>query len=367
MAQRRVAVAVVAIAASVAAYIGFQMPISWAMTLQSISLFDGFHRRFLVGTVLYPALRATHYDARVLAVFSFAVLGALLAIICRLAITTPLWSRRLLIVAFLLLPTGGFLFHEVGYFEQVVYLMLFGSMYLVTRGNVRAAAVLMAFAPCVHELAVLTVVPVFGIYVLRRMPLLRAALLVAPAVAVGAVVLLVPTMSAHAVENIEASLAQANFKFRVDAMYIFIRSQHESWAMYSILAQVKAVVGTAVVVLLGYLALWRSVRFAKAGVFLLSCLAIVAPFLLVFGGWDDNRWIFLITANFFIVLWISLDDLAAELAAVPVAILAVTALVLGSMPIYYFEHVKPRRLNPPELRAFLHNVTFGRIFRIPDE
>src|ERR1700674_1419823 len=45
-----------------AAYTGFRVPNPFSPTLDTVSLPDGFHRRFLVGTLLRPLSQATNYD-----------------------------------------------------------------------------------------------------------------------------------------------------------------------------------------------------------------------------------------------------------------------------------------------------------------
>jgi hypothetical protein len=369
-AERRAIAAIVTFAVAVALFTGFRMPNTWSMTLQSISLFHGFHRRFLVGTVLHPLLRVTDFDERLLASFSFLVLAALIVILWRSALRTQLWSRRLLIVAWFLLPTGGFLFNEVGYFDQVVYLMLFAGLFLVARGNEIAASCVMALTPCVHELAILTVVPIFGVYLLRRVSFGRAITLVAPAAAVAAIVLLVSPYGGHAIENVEAAFDRSNFKYRVDALDVFIRTQQESWDMYSIKQQFSCVVVPAVMASLAFVALWfadrglwsEGSRPRRAIVLVASCVAIVSPLLLVFGGWDDNRWVFLVITNFFVIVWISLEDRVHEIAPIGIAILAVVTLVFSTFGLWYFDRLNPRHLTPHELRSFEHAVIYGRVF-----
>jgi hypothetical protein len=93
--------------------------------------------------------------------------------------------------------------------------------------------------------------------------------------------------------------------------------------------------------------LWRDdSRLRRALVLAASCLAIAAPLLLVFGGWDDNRWVFLVITNFFFVAWLSLGDRTRELAPTGIAIPAVVVLLFSTFSIYYFDRGKPRGLSP---------------------
>src|SRR5215831_5382501 len=166
-AMRRLFVPALAIAILVAGYTGFRLPNAWCATLDAVSLFDGFHRRFVVGTLLQPLAIATDYNYWLFAAFSYLVLAAVLAVLTAAVLRAELISQRLLVIAWLVLPTGGFLFHEVGYFEQILYLLLFAALALIRRNRLVAAACVLCVAPLVHEIALVTVIPLFGLVALR--------------------------------------------------------------------------------------------------------------------------------------------------------------------------------------------------------
>ena len=71
--DRAVAICAIAFAFALALYTGFRVPNAWSATLDSVSLFGGFHRRFVVGTLLHPLAVATGYNYWVFAAWSFAV------------------------------------------------------------------------------------------------------------------------------------------------------------------------------------------------------------------------------------------------------------------------------------------------------
>ena len=86
---------------------GFRLPNLWSATLYTTSLPDGFHRRFLVGTLLRPFAEALDYDYWLYATVAFAILGALLVVLVVATLRARLVSQRFLVVACFLLPTGG--------------------------------------------------------------------------------------------------------------------------------------------------------------------------------------------------------------------------------------------------------------------
>ncbi|HEY0192600.1 MAG TPA: hypothetical protein VGC42_15885, partial [Kofleriaceae bacterium] len=351
--DRRAAAIALGVALVIAWIRGFRAPNLWSATLQSISLVDGFHRRFLVGTLLRPVVMIAGYRYAVFACFGYAVLVALLWIVIRAALRTPLWSRRAVVLAWLLLPSGGFVFDEVGYFDQVLYLILFAGVALLARGRLAWAAVVMALAPMVHEIAALTVLPVFGWLALRQLPVRKAVLVTAPAAVIAGVVLIVPPATAAAIPALEAALAHADFVYRIDALSLFERTQAASWKLYSIHAQWLAVQATTMIAVLGLVALWWADGAANARARVVACAAAAAPSLLIFGGWDDNRWIFLIVTNFLLVVWYSLADRRDELGARAASVLLIALLLFSQNPSYYFDGLKPRALSYRELRRLL--------------
>jgi len=372
---QRATVVALAIALLAAAYAGFRVPNAWCATLDAVSLFDGFHHRFAVGTLLRPLAVASHYNYWLFAAFGFAVLAGVLAVLVSVAVRTPLVARRVLVIAWLLLPSGGFVFHEVGYFEQLLYLLLFAALWLLARGRVACASAVLCLAPCVHELAAVSVLPVFGLAVLHALPIRRAiGALVAPAL-VGLCILALPPAGPGAVAQLSAALAQANFPYRPDALALFERSLPQSWAEYSV-QNIFIIVRPVAILLVGaFLALWRCAapvwphRPGHAPAPLLvaaSCVAIAAPALLVLGGYDSNRWIFLICANFFLAVWLALGDRPRPLGGAAVIAFATTLLVLSQLPIDYFDELHPRHLGSrADRKALIHGVATGALFARP--
>jgi len=361
--------ALLTIAIVVAFYVGFRLPNTWSATLDAVSVTDGFHRRFVVGTLLRPLAIATDYNYWLFVGFSYAVLAALIAILVRLAMRAQLLSRRLLIVAFFMLPTGPFLFHEVGYLEQVLYLVLFGCIYLAHRQKWVAATCVMALAPFVHEIAILTVLPIYGLVALRTTSFKRAMIVTAIPTLVGLFVFLIPAASDEAVATLAAQLSRANFKYRHDALELFGRSFEDNWRLYRLHEVVIHVKPVAFFVIGAFACLfWIDRGFAASKrwlVFVVSCAAIGLPGLLVLGGWDHNRWVFLLLTNFFVVLWMSLNGRGHELRRGTIAVLVTALLVISHINIFYFLPDSPRELGYRAVRNFLKQMIDGRLFEKP--
>jgi hypothetical protein len=373
---RRLTIVLLCVAIASAFYVGFRLPNAWATTLSSVSITDGFHRRFVVGTLLRPLAIATDYDYWLYAAFEFAVLAGLIAIVVRSALRTTSIERRLLIVAYFLLPTGGFLFHEVGYFEQELYLLLFVAIWLVRKQRLIAATAVMAVCPYIHEIAILTTLPIFGLVVLRELPFRRAAIMTAIPAIVNGIVLLLPPASEGAVATLTATLQQSRFAtIRTDALELFNRSQAESWRLYTVHEVVVFVKPIAMFVVGAFAVLWwfdrgfwkQRMHVPAVAIFFASAAAVGLPGLLVYGGWDGNRWAFLLLTNFAIVTWLSLEEQhrSAPVRIGTCALLAVTILLTSHIELPYFAPNAPREFGYRPVRKFVREMRTGALFEVP--
>lgn len=354
------------IAAGVALYTGFRVPNDWTATLDAVSVTEGFHRRFLVGTLLSPLAALTKDDYWLFAATSFAVLAALVTVAGVALWRAELISQQALVVAFFLLPTGGFLFNEVGYYEQVLYLALFLAIWLVNRDHPVIAAAIMAAVVFVHEMAILSVLPVFALIALRRLGCRRALGAVLPAVALNGVILLVPSAATDAVSRLGAQLSRANFPYRVDALALFNRTLTQNWQLYSVVHVLVYLVPLALF-LIGIFLLLRSTDRSPASIIdtTVSVLAIGAPVALAFAGWDTQRWELILVANFFLVLWANLERSREELSPPQIAVLVAALLIVAHVPVYFFDSTQPRAMDWPDFKLLVRQVMDGALFRIP--
>jgi hypothetical protein len=355
-----------------AAYTGFRMPNLYSTTFYETSLVDGFHRRFLVGTLLRPFSQLTNYDYYLYAGVAFAILAALLTVMVVMGLRAPLASQRFLVVAFLLLPTGGFLFHEVGYLDQFLYLLLFGSIWLLRRSAWLPATLLMALAIASHEIAVLTVLPIFAFVAFRQLGWQRtmAALTVPGAVAL--ILFATPQLDPGAIARLSETLRVSNFSARSDAFAVFTRSLSQTWSLpwYSVHDVFLFLLPFFLLTTGAFAVLyWTSRQGFATGErgldFVFGVLAVGSPLLLAFAGWDQYRWAFLLMANFFVVVWIWLGDRGRELDLAHWVVLAVVLLATLHGSLEYFDGFAPRSVRPQDIGHFGQSVVDGTLFKIP--
>lgn len=340
-----------------ACYVGFRLPGAYSLTFYNVSWFDGITRRALFGTVLGPLWSGTDHSYWAQALVSFVVLLALLVVILRQALRARFDSQRILVCAWLIAPTGAFLFYEVANFEQVVYLLLFASMWLWLRVPRVVAMLPLLVAVLVHELALLTAWPFMVWYVWRAAPGIRRNLAVLVPLLGGVLVSLRPSLSAEAANDLEAVLNdRVEFPVPVGVLRPFISSVTEVWAFYSPVRGLGFVGPIALVLVLVCIAImWRTgTRTVSRSSTLLAVGACCAPLTLSLVAYDNNRWVFLAFANFTMVGFFWLSSRAEEASAVVVASWVLPLSLLFYYPaLTYIDGASPRSLSPGVIVEYL--------------
>jgi hypothetical protein len=327
---------------AIALYVGFRLPSLWSVNYYIPSAFDGFWRRSLLGTLLYP-LGALRFDYRFVASLQALVLLALLAVLIVHAWRSDL-RIKLLTLLFLLAPTGGYLFHEVGYVEQVLYLMLVAGLALADK---RLGLLLMALALFVHEMAAFTVIPLWLASLVvagRYQTAIRHGLLLLAVFAV--IYLFFQTVDAAHIDRLMQAIKDtAGYTPRADYYAIF-RHQLVGPApkiYFAVTDWYRLVTALALALLAGAAFLRQSVVAAEC--VLVACLA---PLVMGFLGWDTSRFTFLSMAASFFML-IAFKGASPRLLGLAGAVLLAFAL-FGHF--IYFDDYQPRSLWPyPKLPA----------------
>ncbi|NUU22349.1 MAG: hypothetical protein HOV68_12680, partial [Streptomycetaceae bacterium] len=173
--------------------------------------------------------------------------------------------------------------------------------------------------------------------------------------------------SPGAPSRFEHALKATGFPVRGDALDLFARSQEGSWQYFKPFDIFLFLLPLMVVVLAGVLA------FARAGgrsqrLVALSLGAALAPSALVFGGWDQERWAFLLVANFCVVLWFWLGDHGPEvLTPAHYCVVLVVLLMTVHVPLNFFDGYTPRPLTGRGVEQFYDFVRSGGFFATPTD
>lgn len=338
------------------ALIGFRLPSLYAVTLYNVSLFDGAWRRGVFASLLEPAWQATNYAYSAMAAVAIAILLCVLIVVLRASWTARNDTQRLLIVAWVASPLGAYFFHQVGYQDQLVYLMFFGAVLAVLKSRIVSASIIMSASVFIHEMTIVTTFPLWILVMLLHSVPLRRLWLAIPPAAVAVLLLFLPNMSDEQVKATGLRLrASLPFEFRWDAIALFGRSLNEVWSLdwYSPLEGLRTVAPLAALSLASMFALATALSRRQGSLpniiyrrlqVLFSCLAVLGPFSLVAVGWDFYRWAFLGVTNFVLVayFWMSKIPDAPKVGAI--GLMLVPILALFYFPLQYFDGFAPRPL-----------------------
>jgi hypothetical protein len=341
----------------VAVYVGFRMPNLWSLNYYIPSGFEGIWRRGLIGALLHP-VGNLRFDYHFVAALQGAVLLAVVVLLVRHALRSD-WRIKTLTILFLLAPTGGYLFHEVGYIEQLLYLVLLGALAFEDR---RHTVLVLAVTLFIHEMAALTIIPLYlALLVIERRHRMAIEHTLALLVVFAVLYRFAQTPDPAAVDQlIEAIKAHANYPLRADYYDVYRhRLTGPELQLYFVSASWWQLTVAGTVAVLTASAFVRRDPIA-AGAVVLACLA---PLALGFLGWDQHRWVFVSLCSSFLVL---VRFGGAQSAAVTAAVSAVLAVFLIVGHLVYFDDYQPRPLLPfPDLPGFLLHGLPEELARIP--
>lgn len=152
------------IALAIAFFRGVSVPSLWGINYLIPSMLDGFYRRALGGSILYP-LGDLRFNLYVLsAIQAFILLAMIREIASLVAKSQP--HSKLVTTIFLLSPLGVFLFNNIGFIEQLLYLLTL----IALRTSVPVGSAIMISTLWFHELAAFTVIPLYSTVRLMRHP-----------------------------------------------------------------------------------------------------------------------------------------------------------------------------------------------------
>jgi len=337
-------------------YTGFRMPNLWSVNYYIPSIFEGFYRRSLVGTLLY-VFGDFRFNYYFIAMIQVAVLTALLGVLFRYACRAE-YKLKLIFVVYLLAPTGGYLFHEIGYIEQLLYLLLFLALYT---SNQKLGLGLMVASLFVHEMALFTTIPIYFVCLMLKNVHPRQLLIHAAVVGFSFLVLFVyfQTVPSDTIHQFIGKIAfHTGPAARTDYYYIFnntfnhlvfdnaftappgvpVLPPHGNYFAYHLGFEVilAGLFGMSIA------ACFVSNRHAiqwNIGYFIAVWVACVSPLFLAFCGIDTARWVFLSFSSSLVFLCLYQNNLPPIRFATALFILT---LFLGYGHLWYFDGCHPR-------------------------
>jgi len=319
---------------------GFRMPNLWSINYFLPSMFEGFYRRSLLGTLLFPLgeLRFNYYTIASIQGAIFISLNIALVYQSLKAQSPSRWLWPL----FLLSPAGGYFFHEIGYVDQVLYLLLLLAMSMQSGAR---ASVLMISSLFIHEMALFTTLPVYLAWSLYQGKSVRSLIKVGglALIVFGVIYFFLQTSSsASIIQFLEQATRLSNYVVRADYYDVFKMSF--VGGIYQVPYMPREIINHLLLIPLWGIAGWC---FAQQGknvsektqLFTIGSLASFSPILLGIFGWDYSRWLFLSMASSALCLFIARAHLSWK-------ILLMLAILLLALPtvgfLDYFDRFTPR-------------------------
>jgi len=319
---------------------GFRMPNLWSVNYFLPSMFEGFYRRSLLGTLLFPLgdWRFNYYTIASIQITIFISLN--IALVYQSIKVQD--SSRWLWPLFLLSPAGGYFFHEIGYVDQVLYLLLLIAISIQSSAR---ASLLMILSLFVHEMALFTTLPVYLAWSLYQgKPMQVVIKTVGLALIVfGLIYLFLQTSSsASLMQFLEQATRLSNYAVRTDYYDVFRMSF--VGGIYQVPYMSREIINHLLLIPLWGMAGWC---FAQQGkdvsgkrqLFAIGALASFFPILLGIFGWDYSRWLFLSMASSALCLFIARAHLSWKILLI-LAILLLTLPTVGFLD--YFDLFTPR-------------------------
>lgn len=342
---------------------GFRMPNLWSINYYIPSIFEGFYRRSFLGTATF-FLGDLRFQYHAIATIQFAVFLALNIVIIHACIKRGDQFKWLWIV-FLLSPAGGYFFNEVGYIEQLLYLLMFAA--LASPSKI-LGALLMLVSLWIHEMALFTTIPLYiGYLILQQRP--WEEIFIITAASIICFVILYLFFQTTAPENLSHFVSSAtkfaNYPIREDYYTIFSNNfigQRFQW--YYSVNEIKNIALIAPLWIVSAYAFFKSTQFSliKKLSFVFGLIICISPLLLGIFGWDVHRWIFLsLASSLCCIYWVS-RNFSSPLSWV-VVILFTLFLFFGNLE--YFDGYTPRLSNWPAPVKFLTEEFPAMIFIIP--
>ena len=280
---------------------GFYMPSTWSLNYWLISFFDGFGRRALLGSLLYP-FGALRHHYHFVAAFQIAASVTLLAVALR---RLSIWSRKnaatsiyiyIFLCGFFLSKYGAFLFGTTGYVDYPHYLLI---LLALLTPNDKLRILLATSTIWVHEAAALTCLPLyFAVEVLYYRRYKAAfATLAASMISFILIFTFLKTPSPDVIENYRSGfLAHLNYTPRSDYLeQVFAADNMKFYFRAATHYKYKMLDYAVFCLLLACMLVWllcRSRALPWSGC-ALAWLCIISPLSLGFFAYDINRWIFL--------------------------------------------------------------------------
>jgi hypothetical protein len=335
-------------------YTGFRAPNLWSVNYYQISYLDGFYRRALLGTFLFP-LGCVRFDYFFVAKIQFLILFLALSLFIYIGIKN---RSFLTLNVFFLSSAGGYLFHEVGYVDQLLWIFAAMAILALYRDRLYLASLFLCLSIMAHEMALFTAVPIVLAYVLIQKKPTKLAYIKIFAMPMMLFFLISLLFEVVPIETIRQYVNRAIDCGVVPKLTYFEMYSHHfdqraklyySWEQFYMAILPIAILSFTLVV-----PIRKKLKFHpfQNSLIFVCCLS---PLLLGLFGWDTSRWIFLAFAQVIIISFIASSELRLRgsgnaLVGTPFVIALVLVGLL--LRLEYFDRFSPRVISFENLKSF---------------
>lgn len=333
---------------------GFRMPNLWSVNYFIPSIFDGFYRRSLLGTLLQPFgdLKFNYY-------FIVSIQTSIFLLLNYLIIKHSIKHDRFkwMFAFFILAPTGGYLFHEIGYVDQLLVLILMAAIYV--KKPVISNLLLVA-SLFIHEMALFFTIPLYlASRIYQGEKAAHIAVTAALCLAFFALIYFFfqTSKTADIVAFVERLENAAKYPVRVDYYTIYLHelTGERQQIYYNKREALNIFILLPLFLLVG--AVFSRRATSRGGKLFLACAgagAAASPLLLGLFGSDTSRWIFLSVSAATFSMYLAREHLTALDVKIWAFILVV--FLLFSELIYFDEYSPRQRIENGLPHFFLHDV-----------
>lgn len=323
---------------------GFRMPNLWSINYYIPSIFDGFVRRSMGGTFLwiFGDIRFNYYF---ITFFQFLILFIILCLIFR-SVRNNLPSLTLASLYFLS-PLGGYFFHEVGYIDQLLYLLLFASLHSFIKGRLFLSIVILTGSIFFHEIALLVTLPVLLFYIFLNTfdvkLVLKAALL--PTIAFFTVYVFFQTVSSDVLTTLIDQI-RLNSSYNMRESYFNVFSNEFLGSRMKFYYAFDNIFSISIIIILSF-GLFFLLNLFNKNYYLkfFSLLPIFSPLLLGLFGWDTDRWVFISFTNFMIISYFIYNKFKDDFVRTTINSFLLSTMLIAFLSIpnlQYFDGYDPR-------------------------
>lgn len=323
---------------------------------------EGFYRRSLAGSIMF-FLGDLRFQYHIIAGLQIAIFICInIVIICAWIKQDPIskWMLPILLIS----PAGGYFFHEIGYIDQLLYLLLFIAVF---SKNQIFASFLVVGSLLLHEMTLFTTLPLYvGYLIINDRPKAEIQWVVISSFGLfGLLYLFFQTVDADQLNTfVELAKRSADYPIRIAYYDVFsnrfigIRSQ---W-YYSAREMWNSCLLIPLWVMAGYMFSRKITLVNNKVSFLMGFFCAFSPMLLGFFGWDCSRWIFLSIISSFFCFYIAREIVTPKIIFI-IGLIMLTFGVFGFLD--YFDWFTPRLGDIEKIVQFLQGGFFNLLYSIP--